>query len=365
MRLLTLSLVLFMGCGDDDGTVEPDASFDGGFDAGFDGGFDGGCPDRDGDGACDTDDACPDDAAKIAPGTCGCGIADEDSDDDGTLDCEDECPADPAKVLEGVCGCSMPDVDTDSDGELDCNDGCPMDMNKVDPGMCGCGELEDDTDGDGTADCVDLCPADPLKADPGVCGCGNSEVDADDNGTPDCVEGCADGEREGFREGAHPQIAGCGGGWSVPGVRTFAAPACARAAGDDSADASGTGCNIEDLCQEGWHVCTGPSDVASNSATGCVGLVSVGDPGAFYVTRASGSGGGMCEATGNNDIFGCGTLGAVPNAATCAPLDRFSQDQCGNIPTPPWNCAGMPFNEANIATHDGTGPGGVLCCVDS
>ncbi|HVO27938.1 MAG TPA: hypothetical protein VMW56_30375, partial [Candidatus Margulisiibacteriota bacterium] len=42
--------------------------------------------------------------------------------------------------------------------------------------------------------------------------------------------GCADGQREGFvDESAYPDIAGCGGGWSIPGIHTVnpgAAPAC-------------------------------------------------------------------------------------------------------------------------------------------
>lgn len=415
MRHLLLALSLgLLACGDDDGTLIPDAGSDGSVDASdpdatfdandfdandFDANdFDGGCSDRDDDGVCDdvdgcpddgdkteagecgcgmpdvdTDsdgtldcnDACPDDPSKVDPGICGCGMPDEtDGDGDGTRDCEDECPADPGKIVEGVCGCGMADVDTDGDGPLDCLDGCPMDPNKVDPGVCGCGVLDLDSDGDLTLDCDDPCPMDPDKTDPLVCGCGNSELDADSNGTPDCVEGCADGEREGFTQGAHPRIAACAGGFSVGGVLTVMGPTCARAAGDDSGDPSGTGCNVTDICQAGWHVCTGPADVASHSTTGCVGLVGPLDDSAFYLSRASGNGGSMCEATGANDAFGCGNVGATPNPISCAPLDRFTQDLCANVPRPPWNCGAVNVQEANNITHDGSGPGGVLCCVD-
>jgi hypothetical protein len=36
-----------------------------------------------------TVDLCPDDPAKVAPGMCGCGVADTDTDGDGVLDCQD------------------------------------------------------------------------------------------------------------------------------------------------------------------------------------------------------------------------------------------------------------------------------------
>jgi sugar lactone lactonase YvrE len=46
----------------------------------------------DGDGAGDACDGCPNDAAKTAPGVCGCGTADADGDGDGVADCQDNCP---------------------------------------------------------------------------------------------------------------------------------------------------------------------------------------------------------------------------------------------------------------------------------
>jgi hypothetical protein len=39
------------------------------------------------------EDQCPEDPAKRAPGTCGCGVADTDADADGTADCADACPS--------------------------------------------------------------------------------------------------------------------------------------------------------------------------------------------------------------------------------------------------------------------------------
>ncbi|TAJ18205.1 MAG: hypothetical protein EPO68_08275, partial [Planctomycetota bacterium] len=167
--------------------------------------------DTDGDGAPDCIDACPTDPNKVAPGACGCGVADTDTDGDGFPDCLDNCPAvpngdqldsdgdgagdacdgcptDPNKLAPGACGCGVADTDTDGDGTPDCNDDCPNDPNKVAPGICGCGVADADTDGDGTADCNDGCPNDPLKIAPGFCGCGHVDADANFNGLVDCLE---------------------------------------------------------------------------------------------------------------------------------------------------------------------------------
>ncbi len=146
--------------------------------------------DTDGDGTADCNDGCPNDPLKIAPGICGCGVADADTDLDGTVDCLDGCPNDPLKTAPGTCGCGVAEVDTDHDGVLDCQDGCPNDIDKVEPGQCGCGVPDNDTDLDGTADCIDGCPSDPLKIAPGTCGCGVADTDSDGDMTPDCFDGC-------------------------------------------------------------------------------------------------------------------------------------------------------------------------------
>ncbi|MBL8860258.1 MAG: thrombospondin type 3 repeat-containing protein [Planctomycetes bacterium] len=146
--------------------------------------------DTDLDGTPDCLDGCPNDPLKIAPGICGCGVADTDTDLDGTPDCNDGCPNDPLKIAPGICGCGVADTDTDLDGTPDCNDGCPNDPLKVAPGQCGCGVADTDTDLDGTADCNDGCPNDPLKIAPGQCGCGNPDTDGDGDGVADCVDNC-------------------------------------------------------------------------------------------------------------------------------------------------------------------------------
>ncbi len=77
-------------------------------------------------------DQCPNDPAKVVPGTCGCGAADSDGDADGTADCLDGCPSDAAKRAPGACGCG----NSDADATPDCLDGCPEDVLSVSP-PCG------------------------------------------------------------------------------------------------------------------------------------------------------------------------------------------------------------------------------------
>jgi hypothetical protein len=146
--------------------------------------------DTDLDGTADCFDGCPSDPAKIAPGLCGCGVADVDSDGDGTANCLDGCPNDPAKIAAGQCGCGALDTDSDGDGVANCLDGCPNDPGKIAAGQCGCGIADTDSDGDGTANCLDGCPNDPAKIAAGICGCGTADVDSDGDGALDCNDAC-------------------------------------------------------------------------------------------------------------------------------------------------------------------------------
>ncbi len=253
----------------------------------------------------DNTDQCPDDENKTAPGICGCGVADvsimwyADMDGDGygdpnnsqagytciqptgyVADNTDGCPDDENKIAPGICGCGVADeaitwyADTDGDGFGDPNssqagytciqptgyvadntDGCPDDENKIAPGICGCGVADEaitwyaDTDGDGygdpnssqagytciqptgyVADNTDGCPDDENKIAPGICGCGMADVvitwyadtDGDGFGDPnssqagytciqptgyvaDNTDGCPDDENK-----IAPGICGCG-----------------------------------------------------------------------------------------------------------------------------------------------------------
>ncbi len=76
-----------------------------------------------------------------------------DADFDGTPDSEDACPSDFDKTAPGVCGCGKLDADSDDDGSLDCRDGCPYSVNGE---ACDCGNGEIDGD--------ELCDSGPFSS---------------------------------------------------------------------------------------------------------------------------------------------------------------------------------------------------------
>ncbi len=220
--------------------------------------------------------------------------------------------------------------------------------------------------------------------------------------------GCADGAREGFVDtAAYPDIAGCSGGWSIPGVMlqnpgtaaqcpgvpTFdtVSPACNRLGGNDGPNPNGIGCNVADLCAEGWHVCTGAGDVESRSPGGCGEATRADDPPLFFTTRQTSNGCDFC-ATGtrtdpdcdsmqctsgcaqtptmSNDVFGCGNFGNPPDSmdpfADCGPLDRSTYNECASLAGSTWRCDEDPTGlcEAYVIVHGGADHGGALCCRD-
>lgn len=108
--------------------------------------------DTDGDGVADAADVCPNDYDPLQ----------FDSDGDGAGDECDECPNDAAKLNPGACGCGTADDDHDVDGVPDCFDGCPNDPNKLQPGLCGCGNV----------DVLNSpCASTPAGQSTGTCGC--------------------------------------------------------------------------------------------------------------------------------------------------------------------------------------------------
>ncbi len=310
--------------------------------------------DSDNDGTPDCIDGCPIDPNKIAPGSCGCGIADTDSDNDGTPDCFDECPFDPNKtqigfcgcgfaegdsdndgipncadncpndsnkVDPGICGCGTADTDNDNDGTPNCNDLCPFDPNKVAPGICGCGTPDTDTDGDGRSDCFDQCPLDPLKFVPGICGCGVSDVDSDGDGTPNCNDQCPNDPNK-----IVPGICGCGtpetdsDGDGIPNCidgcpndpNKIAPGLCGCGVPDVDNDGDGTpncndGCpNDPNKIAPGQCGCgVVDTDTDSDGIADCVDACPVGDlivtPGAFNA---------ICGADGRTNISVSGSSGS-------------------------------------------------------
>ncbi len=198
-----------------------------------------------------------------------------------------------------------------------------------------------------------------------------------DAGCP--APGCADGVREGFLDGCrYPVIAGCSGGFSLPGVLGVGTH-CNRQAGDDTADPAGGGCTVEDLCAAGWHLCRNTQEVSRSSPDGCdaVALLPF-----FFITAQSGPGCGVC-ATGTdssctgascqqgclqtavtaNDVFGCGGIGDLPDPRSCSPLNRFSNNNCQALGSP-WICDSNGTTEAHAVVKTSAFKGGALCCRD-
>lgn len=280
-------------------------------------------------------------------------------------------------------------VDNDCDGLIDetcpctpgsiaaCYSGPPATLGV---GVCKQGQQTCAPDGGGFGPCIgEVTPS------PEIC---NGLDDDCNNGLFDegcTISGCSDGTREGFVDAvAYPKIAGCSGGFAVPGVLGTTAPTCGFAAGNSGNNPGGIGCSAADLCAPGFHVCKGSAEVASRSPTGCVNAAT--SPGLFFATRQSSTGCGLC-ALGNgvdpavcngcscaancaqtsltaNDLFGCGSIGA--SATSCGVLDRFSNNLCGALGAP-WSCGGPNGNacdEANLVTKSASEGGGVLCCED-
>jgi Concanavalin A-like lectin/glucanases superfamily/Thrombospondin type 3 repeat len=162
-----------------------------------------GCPygdvDTDGDGYCDGDDRCPDDALNDSDGdgvcapfdVCEGGDDSSDTDLDGTPDACDACPLDV-------------DDDSDGDGICDSDDPCPddtLDDSDID-GSCDSDELcigddgTGDTDGDGFCDDIDDCEGkdylgdsdgDDVCDDLDICAGDDDLIDDDWDGRPDCL----------------------------------------------------------------------------------------------------------------------------------------------------------------------------------
>ncbi len=101
-----------------------------------------------------------DDASKFV------GLDCPDTDGDGTLNCRDGCPNDPLKVAPGICGCGVADTDTDLDGVADCLDNCDAIAN---PGYADC-------DSDGVGNVCELAAG--------------TQWDTNGNGAPDQCEAC-------------------------------------------------------------------------------------------------------------------------------------------------------------------------------
>jgi hypothetical protein len=191
---------------------------------------------------------------------------------------------------------------------------------------------------------------------------GPGESSSSESTGPAPDNGCADGEREALEdELVYPDIAACGGGWTVPGV-VVNVTNCDREGGDDGINPGGTECSVEDLCSEGWHVCQDRVEVMDDGIANCNDEAIAWGGNSFYATRQSGEGGNDCDPTGVNDVFGCGDVGHTM-INNCAPLNRSTANGCVALPAP-WECDTSLTQEAEFIVKPGPEFGGVLCCRD-
>lgn len=187
------------------------------------------------------------------------------------------------------------------------------------------------------------------------------------------ASGCADGTREALvNETTYPNVAGCDGGWTKPGVRNRVARFCQGAGNDNVDNPDGTDCYASDLCEVGWHICGGAADItvamagsSDGGSAACAAASTVSDK--FYATQASGSGGYTCnnDPSDTNDLFGCGSIGRTPSSG-CGFLTKTLGNNCeDDHTTDAWSCSiAGGLAEQTVATKPvGTVGGGVMCCL--
>ncbi len=134
---------------------------------------------------------------------------------------------------------------------------------------------------------------------------------------------------------------------------------CNREGGDDGINATGMGCNVEDLCSEGWHLCLSATEVSDAGVADCN---QEGFSGSFFLTAQSGMGKDTCANTGTNDVFGCGDIGHTMIVG-CSPLNRSGANLCEALPDP-WECDISAGEEAQFVRKLAPQFGGALCCRD-
>ncbi len=341
-------------------------------------------------GGCDVLTTCTNTVGSRTCGGCPAGYTGT-----GATGCSDvnEC-------LSNNGGCDELTTCTNSPGSFSCS-ACPSGYSGT--GLTGCTDINECLTNNGGCDVLTTCTNTPGSRTCGACpsgytgsgatvctdinecltnngGCSSSATCANTAGSFTCTcnagfsgngvtctaPGCSDGTREGFLSPVtYPNIAGCSGGWSVPGVLSTSVSTCSRIAGDSSSNPTGSGCSSADLCAVGWHVCTTNAQVAAKSSTGdCSGVTTGVGSSVFFATLQSGSGNALCEATGANDLFGCGNIGTTPNSG-CNPLTRSSGNLCGGLGAP-WVCTSLNggYDETQRVVKTASAGGGVLCCTD-
>jgi len=280
--------------------------------------------DTDGDHVGDACDLCPMDPNKIAPGICGCGVADVDTDGDGVMDCVDNCPTVP----------NPSQANADGDALGDACDPCPLDPNNDQDGDGVCGNVDNcptvanadqaDADGDGIGNACDTCtdtdgdgygnpgfPANTCATDNCPTVANPTQSDADGDGIGDACDTCTDTDGDGFGNPGFP-------------ANTCATDNCPTVANPSQADADGDG--IGDACD----TCTdtdgdgygNPGFPANTCATD--NCPTVANP---TQSDADGDGiGDACDTCTDTDGDGFGNPGFPAN--TCA------TDNCPTVANP-------------------------------
>jgi hypothetical protein len=151
--------------------------------------------------------------------------------------------------------------------------------------------------------------------------------------------GCADGTREAFV--GEPQIAGCAGMWSTPGIP------------GPPGDPSGASA----LCETGWHICHDGGEATSKAPiNGCATIV---EPGMFFATAQGSSRTDLCDGNGSDDVFGCSPdLGSA--LGSCGMLNRSLGTLTLDIGQ--W-VVGIDGKNELGNVFKGRENGGVLCCI--
>ena len=294
------------------------------------------CNDEAGEKACSG--ACVDLSAKHWSdcGVCALGYADADGDaangcearvklHDGrcvdATDCETLAHVATASCVAGKC-----QIDACAEGYADCDGnpktGCEMNGSS---NFYRCGAR-------GT--CTDATESANYKGK--ACNLGEECRDGACKPVPEIV-GCSDGTREGFLDLLKfNNLAACSGAWTVKGIHHNEGPSCNRKSGNTGENQAGAGCNVEDLCATGWHVCLGRGDVATRSEYGCNGILDgmpQNEP-YLFITRTSSTGELNCDPDtvgvplNMNDIFGCGNFGCYATGNKCDPLKLSGHNLC-------------------------------------
>ena len=269
-------------------------------------------------------------------GVCALGYADADADvangcearvklHDGrcvdATDCETLAHVATASCVAGKC-----QIDACAEGYADCDGnpktGCEMNGSS---NFYRCGAR-------GT--CTDATESANYKGK--ACNLGEECRDGACKPVPEIV-GCSDGTREGFLDLLKfNNLAACSGAWTVKGIHHNEGPSCNRKSGNTGENQAGAGCNVEDLCATGWHVCLGRGDVATRSEYGCNGILDgmpQNEP-YLFITRTSSTGELNCDPDtvgvplNMNDIFGCGNFGCYATGNKCDPLKLSGHNLC-------------------------------------